>query len=47
MGDAMNHDDPRYDDPDYDRSGNLIGAEPDHDDYDPIAEQQWYDEEIA
>ncbi len=41
----MNPDDPRYNDPDYDRSGNLIGAEVDHDDYDPAEEERWHDEQ--
>ena len=41
----MNHDDPRYDDPDYDRAGNLIGADVDYGDYDPAQEENWRDAE--
>ena len=43
----MNPDDPRYDDPDYDRNGNLIGAEVDYDDYDAAIEEQWYEGEVC
>ena len=40
----MNHDDAAYSDPDYDSLGQLIGAEVDYDDYDPILELDWVED---